>query len=452
MLEVPVLDNDSKKLENYTQDGESKNSVALNTVSFVTQGCRLNQAESATLARSFEEKSFQVLAANEHADIVVINTCTVTENGDKDARRLVNKAITLNPKVKVALVGCMAQMKQDALLAWPNVQWVVGNAQKMRLASIIAESIEGEALVISPKMKAEAFTEPLQGIDKLHTRANIKIQDGCNFYCSFCVIPFARGPARSRVFSDVTAEAKELVASGHKELVLTGINLGTYAESGKELTDVIDALESIRGLERIRISSIEPTTIPDKLIDQMADKNSKLCAYLHLPIQSGCDATLEAMRRKYSLAEYCEFVQKVTDRVESLCLGTDVIVGFPGETEAHFETTYETLANLPFAYFHVFSYSERQNTRSRKFEDKVSSVEIARRSKLLRELSQRKQIQYAQYFVGKTVKVLVESQKKGQWTGLTEHYLRVNLGEGAFSKHQLVDVVPKRLDGNLLCV
>lgn len=419
----------------------------LNSVSFLTQGCRLNQAESATLARSFEEKKFIVLAANEAADIVIINTCTVTENGDKDAKRLVNKAVSLNPEVKIALVGCMAQIRQAELLTWPNVQWVVGNAQKMQLAKIIAEDNQESPLLISPKMKAEAFTEPLQGIDKLHTRANIKIQDGCNFYCSFCVIPFARGPARSRLFSDILAEAKELVASGHKELVLTGINLGTYAESNKYLSDVIDQLENLSGLERIRISSIEPTTIQDTLIDQMASKSSKLCAYLHLPIQSGCDETLLAMRRKYSLDEYTSFVEKVSSKVGKLCLGTDVIVGFPGETEKHFQKTYETLANLPFAYFHVFSYSERQNTRSRKLEGKVANSEIARRSKALRELSYRKQSHYAQSFVGKKVKVLVESKKNKGWTGLTEHYLRVNLGDRQVNKNDFLELDVKAVDG-----
>ena len=419
------------------------------TVSFFTQGCRLNQAESATLERAFEQEGFNIVGFNTSADIAVINTCTVTDNADKDAKRLVRKAAKHNKSVKVALIGCMAQIQKQALLDWPNVAWVVGNAQKMQLPHLIEDpSLEGEALV--PKMKKEAFEEPLQGFDRHHVRANIKVQDGCDFFCSFCVIPFARGPARSRFFYDVLAESKELVKSGHKELVLTGINVGTYQDQGKFLLNIVSELDQLEDLKRIRISSIEPTTIDSALIDKMASKESKLCPYLHLPIQSGCDVTLKRMGRKYSLKDYCDFVEDVSSRVPDLCLGTDVIVGFPGETDDDFECTYQTLATLPFAYFHVFSYSERHFSRSRKLSDKCSSTCIAKRSERLRELSKRKQEAFYRNYIGCQCEVLIEQQKEGAWVGLTESFCKVKCDIPNLKRHDIVTVDIASLDGPYL--
>lgn len=412
-------------------------------VSFFTQGCRLNQAETATLEHQFEKAGFQLVSFKQAADISIINTCTVTENGDSDAKRLVNRVSQLNKNVKVALIGCMAQIQQNKLLKWPNVNWVVGNAEKMQLANLIINNQNSETFLQTPKMKKKPFTEPIQTFDRHHTRANLKVQDGCDFYCSFCVIPFARGPARSRFFYDCLAEAKELVRNGHKELVITGINVGTYQDQDKQLCDIIDALNDIKDLERIRISSIEPTTIPDRLIDQMADNKHKLCPYLHLPIQSGCDHTLKAMRRKYSLEEYCLFVEQVTHKIPDLCLGTDVIVGFPTERDQDFNTTYMTLSKLPFAYFHVFSYSERQLTLSRKHTEKVPPHTISKRSKQLRELSQSKKLSYQNRFIGKTIKVLIEQEKQGKWTGLSPHFCRVLIENNSLKKHQIVSCTVK---------
>ncbi|MEI7998865.1 MAG: MiaB/RimO family radical SAM methylthiotransferase, partial [Candidatus Omnitrophota bacterium] len=301
-------------------------------ISFYTLGCRLNQSETASIQNSFEASGYQVVAFDEPSDIVVINTCTVTEGGDSDTRRLVNKANRINPNARIALVGCQAQVQKEKLGEMPNVRWIVGNNRKMDLVAVFKEHPDPQtAAVVTPVIDREPFTQLTASIDRQHTRANIKIQDGCDFFCSFCEIPFARGRARSRVFEDILLEARALAAAGHKEIVLTGINVGTYTNDGKTLLDVIAKLERIDELKRIRISSIEPTTIPTELFDHMG--KGKLCRYLHIPLQSGSDDVLTQMNRKYSTKEFSAFIEVAHQKVSQICIGTDVIVGFPGETE-----------------------------------------------------------------------------------------------------------------------
>jgi threonylcarbamoyladenosine tRNA methylthiotransferase MtaB len=395
------------------------------TVSFYTLGCRLNQSETAVIQRTFETDGYRIVDFNEPADYVVINTCTVTENGDADTRRLVNKANRINPNTRIALIGCQAQVQKEKLTQLPNVRLVVGNAKKFDLAAIIHELKEdSQPQVIAPAIPKETFTIPIAGIDRDHTRANIKIQDGCDFFCSFCEIPYARGRARSRVFEDILKEVKTLVAAGHKEVVLTGINIGTYQENNKNILDVLEALEQIAGLHRIRISSIEPTTIPEAVIHKMALK-TKLCRHLHIPLQSGSNTVLSSMKRKYSLEEFDQFVQFVRTTVPEVSIGTDVIVGFPGETDQHFEETYNYLLDSPINYFHVFSYSKRHLALSKKMEDEIHPKIIGERSERLRDLSQRKRKIYHEALCQTTQNVLFEEQKNGIWEGLTDTYVRV---------------------------
>ncbi len=393
-------------------------------VSFYTQGCRLNQSETASLERSFEKERYVQVPFSSPADIVVINTCTVTENGDTDTRRLIHKAVRLNPAAQIALIGCQAQVLKDQLAALPNVKWIIGNGEKMNLARILEEGTPETPMLRTPKLTRAPFTIPFAGIDKKHTRANLKIQDGCDFYCAFCVIPFARGPARSREFDDILKEARELALAGHQELVLTGVNIGTYADQGWTIVDVVAGIMAIPEVRRVRISSIEPTTIPFRLIEWMYP-GSKLCPHLHIPIQSGSDSVLKGMSRKYTLREFKDFVEAAHAFNPDICIGTDVIVGFPGETGAVFEETVEALSTLPIHYFHVFSYSERTGTRSLKLEERVSSSEIARRSEILRKLSIQKQQTFLRGFLGQTHEVLVEQEKNGFWHGITDHYIRV---------------------------
>lgn len=393
------------------------------TISFYTFGCRLNQSETAVIQNSMD--GLTVVDFGGPADVVVINTCTVTENGDADTRRMVNRINRENPQAGIALIGCQAQIQKAALARLPNVKWIIGNEEKMNLAEILRQHPDPEEpVVITPAISRKNFTNPAAGIDREHTRANIKIQDGCDFFCSFCEIPYARGRARSRDFSDILKESRELARRGHREIVVTGINVGTYADGGKTILDVIDALEEIPELDRIRISSIEPTTIPWGLIERMRE-DRKLCRYLHIPLQSGADPILAAMKRKYTADEFVRFIRKAAAAVPDLCIGTDVIVGFPGESEEDFETTYALLLDEPVHYFHVFSYSERHIAKSRSLPGKVPAEKIQERSRRLRELSRRKRRIFSESFTGRNVDVLFEQEKDGRWTGLTEHYLRV---------------------------
>jgi threonylcarbamoyladenosine tRNA methylthiotransferase MtaB len=419
-------------------------------VSFYTLGCRLNQAETAILQKSLEREGFQVVPFNENAEVVVVNTCTVTQNGDADTRKVVNKINRKSPEAKIALIGCQAQIQREKLLELPNVQWVVGNAKKMDFADILKtrRNITNPE-VITPVISRRSFTIPAAGIDRQHTRANLKIQDGCDFFCSFCVIPYARGRMRSREYGDIFREAKQLIEAGHREIVLTGINVGTYRYQDKSIMEVVEGLVNLPELDRLRISSIEPTTIPAELL-QLMNRDSKLCRYLHIPLQSGSDEILHNMNRHYTLREFDEFINLVHDLVPGICLGTDVIVGFPGETDAHFEQTYQNLLNADLAYFHVFSYSERPWTKSRKLEAKVSPEIIEQRSRRLRELSDRKRRIYLQGQLGTIQTVLFEQIKKGYWTGLTDTYVRVKVKSNNNLQNRILPVQLESIEKNTI--
>ncbi|HDL19527.1 MAG TPA: tRNA (N(6)-L-threonylcarbamoyladenosine(37)-C(2))-methylthiotransferase MtaB [Bacteroidetes bacterium] len=418
-------------------------------VSFYTLGCRLNQAETAILQHSFAREGYDVVDYRQPADIVVVNTCTVTANSDADTRKIVNKINRVNGDVQIALVGCQAQVQKEKLLSLPNVRWVIGNGEKMNAANHLHNAGVDEPRVIAPVISRESFTIPVAGIDPKHTRANLKIQDGCDFFCSFCEIPYARGRARSRRFEDIFIEARELVKAGHRELVLTGINVGTYRYEAKNLVDVIAGLENIRGLKRIRISSIEPTTIAKAVLSGMVQKG-KLCRYLHIPLQSGSDDILQKMNRNYSVAKFLEFLRQAHNQVENICLGTDVIVGFPGETDEHFQQTEDLLRELPFAYFHVFSYSDRHRALSRKLAVKVARPVIERRSRRLRELSVRKRRTYFENLIGLTETVLFEQKKKGYWTGLTDTYVRVKVKYNGDLQNRILPVQLQAVDGQTM--
>ena len=418
------------------------------TITFYTLGCRLNQSETAVISRQFELSGYRVVDFNQPADYVVINTCTVTAHGDADTRHLVNKANRINPQTKIALIGCQAQVQKEKLTKLPNVRLVVGNGEKMNLVNILQEiELSEEPIVITPPIEKKSFTIPVAGIDPHRTRANLKIQDGCDFFCTFCEIPYARGRARSRVFDDILCEAKILAQAGYKEVVLTGVNMGTYGYEGKGILDVIDDLKKIEGLKRIRISSIEPTTAPFELIERMGE--GKLCRYLHIPLQSGSDEILKSMQRKYSKKEFADFIHRAYAAVPEICIGTDIIVGFPGETDEHFQETLEFVRNLPLAYFHVFSYSDRSFNKSRTFSKKVPARTIQERSQILRDLSLQKRLEFSQKFIGTTQKVLFEEKKSNYWFGLTDHYLRVKLASLQDLQNKILTVYLGQMDGQI---
>ncbi|MBI3602212.1 MAG: tRNA (N(6)-L-threonylcarbamoyladenosine(37)-C(2))-methylthiotransferase MtaB [Candidatus Omnitrophica bacterium] len=416
-------------------------------ISFQTLGCRLNQSETASIQNSFEANGYTVVDFGQPSDIVVINTCTVTQGGDADTRRLVHKVNRLNPNARIALVGCQAQVQKEKLAVLPNVRWIVGNQRKMDLVSVFNEHPNPpQAEVITPTIERDAFTLPTAAVDHHHTRANMKIQDGCDFFCSFCEIPYARGRARSRVFEDIVLEARALAAAGHQEIVLTGINIGTFSHEGKTLMDVIRQLDDIEGLERIRISSIEPTTIPSEIFDFMHQPH-RLCRYLHIPLQSGCDEVLTGMKRKYTGGEFSRFIQHAYQKVPQICIGTDVIVGFPGETDKYFDQTVDLIRREPIHYVHVFSYSPRHMAQSRLRPDSIPAHVITRRSQILRELSARKRRMFHESLLGTTQKVLFEDYKNGFWSGLTDHYVRVKVQSDQDLSNRILEIRLQVVEG-----
>lgn len=410
-----------------------------------TIGCRLNQAETALLGDQLRSRGYDLVEFGRPADLVVLNTCSVTDNAEADCRSLIRKIRRASPDAFVAVTGCYAQTGADVLQQMEGIDLIVGTQYKMDLPRYLTslERRAAPAVLHTRTVSRDDFT--IEGIGEYDgTRANLKVQDGCNFMCSFCIIPFSRGHERSRRPDDLLREAEGLVARGHRELVVTGVNVGRYHCEGRSLDDVIGMLEDIPGLDRIRISSIEPTTISDPLLERMAGP-SKLCRYLHVPLQSGDDGILDAMNRRYAAQEYAVFIEKAVRTVPDLGLGTDLMVGFPGETDAAFANTRALAADLPFSYFHVFSYSARPGTAAVKLPDAVPVRTVKARSEELCALSRAKRLSFYHRHVGRTVSVLFETRNQsGLFTGLTDNYIRVGVPAESDLSNQLR---PVRLTG-----
>ena len=410
--------------------------------SFYTLGCRLNQAETATISATFAARGYTIVDFGADTDVCVINTCSVTEGAEAKCRQAVRAVLRRSPQAYVAVTGCYAQVGVETLQRIEGLDLIVGTEDKMRLAEFIeTPQKQGKPRVVhGTKISRDAFTMEVIGDYSGQTRANLKIQDGCNFACAFCIIPFARGGARSRRLDDIVREARGLVAKGHREIVLTGVNIGTYSHATDDLLDVVQALEPLEGLARIRISSIEPTTISDAFVAWMAT-STKLCPYLHVPLQSGDDQVLQRMKRRYSRNEFVDFIENVATRVPNICLGTDVMVGFPGEDERAFTQTRTLLADLPLAYFHVFSYSPRPHTYAQRYTDTVPPQVTQQRSRVLRELSTRKKTAFYRTFIGRTVRVLFERQEASGWyTGFSDNYIKVGVATDTDIANQLLPV------------
>jgi threonylcarbamoyladenosine tRNA methylthiotransferase MtaB len=395
-----------------------------------TIGCRLNQAETAVLAYRLKQQGYDVVEYGKPTDLFVLNTCSVTDEAERVCRYEIRRTLRLSPHAFVAVTGCYAQTGSHALRQIPGIDLIVGGQYKMNLPDYLPargmlRKQPTPELLHTRTIDREDFVMPGVG-DYTSVRANLKIQDGCNFMCSFCIIPFARGHERSRQFEDVIREAEALAARGHRELVLTGVNIGRYEHHGRSLVELIMRLETIAGVDRIRISSIEPTTVTDDLLDYMAISR-KLCRYLHIPLQSGDDGILHAMNRHYTAKDYTALIERAVARVPDLGLGTDLLVGFPGEGEPQFANTHALARELPFAYFHVFGYSKRPGTAAARIMPTLHPSTIKARCRSLSTLSRSKRLAFAQVYTGRTLDVLFEGQDNGLWTGLTHNYLRVGV-------------------------
>lgn len=401
---------------------------------FYTLGCKLNFSETSTIARGFSNEGFQRVDFSEKAEVYVINTCSVTENADKRFKTIVKQALKANPEAFVVAVGCYAQLKPQELADVNGVDLVLGATEKFKVTSYINELLD------SPKAEAQIHSCEIDEADFYvgsysigdRTRAFLKVQDGCDYKCTYCTIPLARGISRSDTLGNVLKNAEEISAKGIKEIVLTGVNIGDYGkgEFGNKkhehtFFELCEALDQVKGIERLRISSIEPNLLKNETIDFVA--HSKIFVpHFHIPLQSGSNDILKLMRRRYLKELYVDRVHKIKEVMPHACIGVDVIVGFPGETEEHFIETYNFLNELNISYLHVFTYSERDNTLATEMKQVVPQKDRAKRSKMLRGLSAKKRRAFYESQLETTRTVLFEGEnKEGYIHGFTENYIKV---------------------------
>ena len=401
-------------------------------VAFYTLGCKLNFSETATIARDFSQEHFERVDFEGFADIYVINTCSVTDNADKKFKGLVKKALQQNPKAFIAAIGCYAQLQPAELAAIDGVDLVLGATEKFKLTAYLNDLSKKEQSEIHACEIDEAdFYEGGFSLGD-RTRSFLKVQDGCDYKCTYCTIPQARGISRSDRLENIVANAQNIAEQGIREIVLTGVNIGDYGkgEFGNKkhehtFLELVRALDQVVGIERIRISSIEPNLLKDETIDFVA-RSQRFVPHFHIPLQSGSDPILKKMKRRYLSGLYKERVVKIKQEMPDACIGVDVIVGFPGETEDYFLDTFRFLEQLPVSYLHVFTYSERPNTEAVAMENPVPQNIRSKRSKVLRALSAKKRHQFYESQLGKEVSVLFENEnKKGYIQGFSTNYVKV---------------------------
>lgn len=401
-------------------------------VAFYTLGCKLNFSETSTIARNFQEEGFDRVDFEEVADMYVINTCSVTENADKQFKQVVRKAMKLNDKAFVAAIGCYAQLKPEELANVDGVDLVLGATEKFKITDYINDLSKNDfGEVHSCEIVEADFYVGSYSIGD-RTRAFLKVQDGCDYKCTYCTIPLARGISRSDELQNVLKNAKEISEQGIKEIVLTGVNIGDYGkgEFGNKkhehtFLELVQELDKVEGIERLRISSIEPNLLRNETIE-FVSKSRTFVPHFHIPLQSGSNEILKLMKRRYLREIYTERVNKIREVMPDACIGVDVIVGFPGETDEHFLETYHFLNDLDISYLHVFTYSERDNTEAAEMEGIVPSNVRAKRSKMLRGLSVKKRRAFYESQIGTNRTVLFEAEnKEGYIHGFTENYVRV---------------------------
>ena len=398
-------------------------------VAFYTLGCKLNYSETSTIGRLFNQAGFDTVDFTDTPDVYVINTCSVTDNADKKCKKVVKEALKISPKAYVTIVGCYAQLKPKEIAEIPGVDMVLGAAEKFQIVDHITDLTKKEkALVLNqPVSEANQFVSAFSIGDR--TRTFLKVQDGCDYSCTFCTIPLARGASRSDTIASVLQQAEKIAASGVREIVLTGVNLGDFGiingERQNKFFDLVQAMDEVAGIDRIRISSIEPNLLTDEIIEFVAT-SKKFVPHFHIPLQSGSNKILGLMRRRYKRELYVDRVEKIKRVMPDCCIGVDVIVGFPGETREDFVDTYNFLNELDVSYLHVFTYSERENTLAAEMKGVVPGSTRAERSKMLHILSDKKRRAFYERQLGKQAEVLFEGDvKEGFMHGFTRNYVKV---------------------------
>lgn len=422
-------------------------------VSFYTLGCKLNFSETSTIARDFEENGYAKVEMEDTPDIFVLNTCSVTENADKKCKEFIKKAKKINPDGFIIVIGCYAQLKPDEIVTIPGVDLVLGAGEKFNIIEHIEKKDDlKEATYIAGSIKeVNEFIPSFSLGDR--TRTFLKVQDGCDYFCTFCTIPLARGKSRNATIAETVQEAEKVAKTNVKEIVLTGVNIGDFGQGDQEdFLALIKALDQINGIERYRISSIEPNLLSDKIIEFVA-QSEKFVPHFHIPLQSGSDFLLKKMRRKYEVSLYTERVKRIKTLMPEACIGVDVIIGFPGETDAEFMKTYDYLNDLEVSYLHVFTYSERANTGAIKMNEVVPMEVRKKRSKMLRILSSKKKRAFYASQVGRKGIVLWEEEDhEGFMHGFTENYIKMKapFDKGLVNTLQIVNYHRIDRDGLML--
>jgi len=398
------------------------------TVALHTLGCKLNFSETSTVGNEFLRNGFSIVDFKEKADVYVLNTCTVTQRAEKDCRQFVRKALRQNPEAYIIVTGCYAQLRPEEIANIKGVDVILGSNEKFKLFSLIDNFRKRNlaCIFVSPADKLNDFGPAHSTDADTRTRAYFKIQDGCDYKCSFCTIPLARGLSRSMNPDDVIIQFKNLVDAGYKEIILTGVNVGDYGKSfSTNLFKLLLKLVDVEGDFRIRISSIEPNLLSDEIIELTAS-HEKMCRHFHIPLQSGSPEVLKQMRRRYKVENYSELISKCIERIPEIGIGVDVIVGFPGETEENFLETYNFLNELPVSYLHVFTYSERPDTKAIELPGAVEVYERRKRNNMLRILSEKKRYNFYKEMMGKDLDVLFENENiHGKMKGFSSNYIRV---------------------------
>lgn len=399
-------------------------STEFKKIAFHTMGCKLNFSETSMISKDFTKRGFKKVKYKEFADIYVLNTCSVTDNADKEARKLIRQAKRKNPNAQIAVIGCYAQLMPDQIAKIDGVNLVIGTENKFNvLTELDLLNLNSETKIIRNKIEdVNAFTPSYSSNDR--TRTYLKVQDGCDYTCSFCTIPLARGRSRSDTISNTIKIANQAIQSGAREIVLTGVNIGDYGKNNNEsFIELIKRLDTL-AVERIRISSIEPNLLTKEIIDFCAE-SKKFMPHFHIPLQSGSNKILKLMRRRYTSSQYAESISLIRQLIPDASIGVDVIVGFPGESNEDFMETFNFIESLDISYLHVFTYSERKNTDAANFKKSVDKKTRAHRSLILRRLSEKKLSDFYDQFIGTQRVVLFDNKKNNQILGYTDNYIKV---------------------------
>ena len=398
----------------------------MKTVAFITLGCKVNQYETNAMTQQFIEKGYEVVDHIKKADIYIVNTCTVTNMSDRKSRQMLRRVKELNKEAIVVACGCYAQVAKEELKKIEEINLVLGNNEKKNIVEYVETYIHHQTLnEIEDVMNQKEFVEFGDITFTEKTRAVIKIQDGCDRFCSYCIIPYARGRVRSRKPEHILSEIQKIAKEGIKEVVITGIHIASYGKDFKQeyrLIDLLEEMNEIEGIERIRLGSIEPLLITEEFVSRL-EKLSKICHQFHLSLQSGCDETLKRMNRRYTTEQFRKITKLLRKTFEDAILTTDIIVGFPGESEEEFERTYAFLSEIKFYKMHVFKYSPRKGTKAATMPNQIDGNKKEERSRRLIELSNKTEKAYNEQYIGKEVEVLFEEEKNGMWQGHTKNYI-----------------------------